>query len=78
MPGESRQGVAVPRAAVVRFKGAAWVYRQSSDDSFQRLEVSLEAPLKEGWFVSQGLQPQDKLVITGAQQLLSEELKGEE
>jgi hypothetical protein len=78
MPGEPRAGVTVPRLAVVRFKGAAWVYRQAGDDSFQRLEVSLEAPLKDGWFVSQGLQPQDKVVVTGAQQLLSEELKGEE
>jgi len=78
MPGEPRPGVTVPRSAVVRYKGAVWVYKQSGEDAFQRLEVSLEAPLTEGWFVSQGLQPQDKLVIAGAQALLSEEVKGED
>ena len=27
------------------------------------------------WFVDEGLKPQQKIVVTGAQQLLSEELK---
>jgi hypothetical protein len=78
LPGESHAGVAVPRRAILRFNGATWIYFQTSAETFQRTEVALQAPLNEGWFVGQGLKPQDKVVTVGAQQLLSEELKGPE
>jgi hypothetical protein len=68
--------VAVPRSAVLRFNGATWVYRQTSDETFERLEVALDRPLENGWFVREGLKPGEKLVTVGAQQILSEELKG--
>ena len=77
LPGEAQSGVAVPRDAVVRFNGATWVYVQTGEDTFQRTEVALDRPLENGWFVREGLKPQDKVVIVGAQQLLSEELKGQ-
>jgi len=75
LPGETQQGVNLPRAAIVRYKGAAWVYRQTSEDTFERVEVHLAAPLQDGWFVREGLKPNDKVVTAGAQLLLSEELK---
>ncbi len=50
---------------------------QTGDDLFQRVEVSLERPLENGWFTSAGVKPGDKVVVVGAQQLLSEELKGQ-
>jgi hypothetical protein len=77
LPGEHRAGVLLPRSAIVRFNGATWVYLQTSDETFQRQEVSLEDPLEDGWFVSSGLKAQDKVVTVGGQQLLSEELKGQ-
>jgi hypothetical protein len=76
-PGEPRTGVLLPRSAVVRFNAGTWIYLQTSDNTFQRQIVVLEAPLEKGWFVAAGLTPQDKVVVTGAQQLLSEELKGQ-
>lgn len=76
-PGEPQPGLAVPRAAIVRFNGATWVYVQTGEGAFERRELTLESPLENGWFVRQGLSPQDKIVITGAQLLLSEELKGQ-
>jgi hypothetical protein len=76
MAGQAQAGVAVPSAAIVRQNGATWVYVQTSDDKFQRTEVTLERPLEDGWFVQQGLKPEDKVVTAGAQQLLSQELKG--
>jgi hypothetical protein len=75
--GEKQAGVAVPRNAIVRFNGTAWVYVQTGDETFQRTEAKLERPLQDAWFVREGLKPETKLVTTGAQQLLSEELKGE-
>jgi hypothetical protein len=77
LQGESRPGVLLPRSAVVRFNGATWVYLQTGEESFQRTEVTLDSPLKDGWFVAKGLKAQDKVVTVGGQQLLSEELKGQ-
>jgi hypothetical protein len=77
LPGESRSGVLLPREAVVWFNGVTWVYLQTSDENFQRQQVTLGSPLENGWFVPSGLKPQDKVVTVGGQQLLSEELKGQ-
>ena len=77
LPGAAQPGVALPRPAVVRFNGATWVYRQTADDTFQRTEVRLSCPLEGNWFVPDGLKAEDKVVTVGAQQLLSEELKGQ-
>jgi len=74
--GEKQSGVALPRNAIVRFNGATWVYLQMGEDTFERTEVGLVRPLLDGWFVREGLKPDAKIVITGAEQLLSEELKG--
>ena len=64
-------------SALVRHEGEVFVYVQTSDELFLRQEIELDHPLSEGWFVDEGLKPGQKLVLTGAQQLLSEELKGE-
>jgi hypothetical protein len=77
VPGEKQAGVAVPRNAIVRFNGTTWVYVQIGDETFQRTEANLETPLQDAWFVKEGLKPETKVVTTGAQQMLSEELKGE-
>jgi hypothetical protein len=76
LPGEGESGVAVPAGAILRFNGVTWVYRQAGSGTFERVEVALRQPLDQGWFVRNSLQPQDKVVVVGAQQLLSEELKG--
>jgi hypothetical protein len=75
--GAEQSGIALPREAVVRFNGAAWVYVQAGQDTFRRTEAVLDRPLDKGWFVREGLKPEEKVVTVGAQQLLSEELKGQ-
>ena len=40
-------------------------------------EMELEHPLGKGWFIGKGLKPKVNVVVEGAQQLLSEEFKGE-
>jgi multidrug efflux pump subunit AcrA (membrane-fusion protein) len=78
LPGEAVNGVLVPRDAVLRYKGATWVYLELAEDKYQRTEVFLKAPQPQGWFVERGLKPGDQVLTVGAQQLLSEELKGQE
>src|SRR5262249_19008214 len=46
VPGEAQIGISLPRAAVVRYKGAAWVYRQTANDTFQRIEIVLAEPIQ--------------------------------
>jgi multidrug efflux pump subunit AcrA (membrane-fusion protein) len=75
--GDAQSGVVVPRNAVLRKDGATWVYVQTGDDEFTRREVSIERPGADGWFVTRGMATGDKVVTVGAQQLLSEEVKGQ-
>jgi hypothetical protein len=76
VPGPSRPGVIVPREAVLRHEGMTFIYLQTAGDTFQRRSVALERPVGAGWFSDQGLKPQERVVVVGAQELLSEELKG--
>ncbi len=77
IPGELLAGVVVPREAVVRAEGAGWVYvRDAAGDAFTRTEVALDRPTDAGWFVTQGVSASDAVVVAGAQQLLSFELRG--
>jgi hypothetical protein len=77
LPGDAVQGVVVPRDSVVRVEGAGWVYVQNAGaKSFTRTTVPLDRPAEDGWFVTNGLSAGDSIVATGAQTLLSEELKG--
>lgn len=75
--GTTQAGVEIPRSAVLRKDGATWVYVQTGEDNFTRREISADRPGVEGWFVTHGVAPGDKVVTVGAQQLLSEEVKGQ-
>jgi hypothetical protein len=77
VPGETENGVLLPRSALVRHEGEVFVYVQTATNLFLRQEVELKRPLPEGWFVDEGLKAGQKIVVTGAQQLLSEELKSQ-
>jgi len=77
IPGQSQSGVVVPRTAILRHEGRTFVYLQTAEDTFERKAVTLGRPAGDGWFVGQGFGPQDKVVVVGAQELLSEELKGQ-
>jgi membrane fusion protein, multidrug efflux system len=75
VPGGRRAGVFVPRSAVVRFQGRAWVYLQTEEESFVRRELAQAEPTDSGWFTSVGLAAGEHVVVEGAQVLLSEEQK---
>lgn len=76
LPGTVRQGTVVPQAAVVHQGGRTWVYVQAAANDFTRREVQLEDPTAEGWF-TRSLSAGTRVVTTGAQALLSEELKSQ-
>jgi hypothetical protein len=77
LPGEALRGVLVPETALVRAAERAWVYVQTNATTFVRRDIGLEHPMADGWFVATGLSPNDRVVTTGAQTLLSEERKSQ-
>ena len=74
--GEASGGVIVPGEAGLRHEGKAWVYLQAGDDEFIRREIPLDRPADRGWFISGGITVKDRVVVNGAQTILSEELSG--
>lgn len=70
-------GVVIPRPAIVRVAGRAWAYVEIGTAQFTRREVQLDHPTEAGWFVGSGFTSRERVVVTGAGALLSEELKSE-
>lgn len=80
--GQETQGVAVPAEAAVWLRGRAWVYVERGAGRFRRTPFPPDDPLEGGgWFVPSGLAPGTRVVVVGAQTLLSDEqsstLRGE-
>jgi hypothetical protein len=73
--GPQVQRVVVPATAVVWLQGKAWVYVQKDAEHFARREISTGTPVKDGWFIVKGLSAGDRVVVSGAQLLLSEEFR---
>ncbi len=74
--GMAQRGFRLPRTAVVQYESGLFVFVQTGDTAFERKRIEAASSQREGVFVTNGLAADDPLVITGAQQLLSEELKG--
>ena len=76
--GRPASGLFIPASAVVWWQGRAWAYVEAGGQTagqvtFTRREVSSEYPVDGGWFVSGGFSSTDKIVIKGAETLLSQE-----
>lgn len=73
--GGAEMGVLVPRSAIIRHDGEAFVWLQTGGDTFARHRVKLGRALPEGILAMSGVVEGDRVVVTGGQQLLSDELK---
>jgi biotin carboxyl carrier protein len=76
-PGAPQEGVVVPRSSFVRFGGRTWAYVQVAESGFVRRELVDAKPVENGWFVRRDFGDRQPVVTSGAQVLLSEELKSE-
>jgi hypothetical protein len=73
---EKVEGVVVPNEAIVWHAGKSWVYLREDSDKFARYQVSATRESGDGWFNRDpNLAPGREVVVSGAQLLLSEELK---
>ncbi len=75
--GQKLRGTFVPASAIVWYGGIPWVYLQIDRESYRRVAVTDYEEYGDGWFVRSGFQAESQLVVTGAQLLLSEELRGQ-
>jgi hypothetical protein len=76
-PGTAKPGVVIPEAAVVRTGDRAWAYVQIAPMQFERRQLVVTSTAARGRFVTAGFAAGDRIVVTGAQALLSEELKSQ-
>ena len=74
--GSGRQGVSLPANAIVWHAGKPWVYRDNRNGSYSRLAVDPQPAPGKALLIDTGLTPGTKVVVTGAQTLLSEEFRG--
>jgi hypothetical protein len=65
----------VPDEAVVQWDGLAWAYRRSGAGRYERVAVPTDRPVPGGWIAARGFTPGDTVVVTGAQELRSEEFR---
>jgi hypothetical protein len=68
--------IVVPKRAIVYYQGGTCIYTPTTDGGFERKLVTLGPVLEAGVIVSDGLATTDKIVVSGAQQLLATEVLG--
>lgn len=77
-PGDPVKVLAIPRSAVVYHQGSAWVYALGEEDTFERKLVALGRALDDRIAVTSGLEADQQVIATGAQQVLAAELQAGE
>ncbi len=72
---QTDRGVLIPETAVVWHLGQAFVFVKNPDASFSRRSLQQYSPMLGGYFAPKSLTAGEEIVTTGAQTLLSQELK---
>jgi hypothetical protein len=69
------EGALVPDRAVVQWEGLAWAYLQRGPGAYVRVRVPTDRPAPGGWIAGPPLAAGDTVVLSGVQELLSEEFR---
>jgi hypothetical protein len=77
LSGPRTQGIVIPSSALVRLAGKSYVYVQTAANEFVRKEVTLDQPTEDGYLSARTVAAGDRVVVQGAQLLLSEEFKSQ-
>lgn len=75
--GPTTEGVTVPGSAVVWWQDRAWVYLNATPHAFVRTEIPTDQLASGGGFIVKDLPRQARIVVRGAQLLLSEEFRAQ-
>jgi hypothetical protein len=71
--GAPEAGVLIPAAAAVISAGKYWCYLERKPGLFVRTELDTSMPVADGYFVKEGIAPNDKVVTNSAGLLLARE-----
>lgn len=74
--GQISEGVNIPQSALIWHLGQAFVFIKTDAEHFSRRPLKQYTSDSQGYFVADGLLPGEEIVTTGAQTLLSQQLKG--
>lgn len=69
--------VEIPASAIVRHLGQNQVFIKDKNGHFQRISLNQLSKTATGYLTTDGVQAGDQIVVTGAQTLLSQELKAQ-
>ncbi len=69
----AQAGFIVPRTAVIRFKGADWIYVRAGPEVFERRLLEGPVPETDGFFVSQGIASGADVAVRGVAALFAAE-----
>ncbi len=72
--GEAESGAEVPAAAALISSGKYWCYVEEKPGVFVRTPLDTSMPTDAGYFVKEGVSPDDKVVTASAGELLAREL----
>lgn len=75
LAGKPLRGVVIPDSAVVWYANRPWVYVQTDREHFVRRPISTDHPVSGGWFVAQGWQAGERVVVRGGELLFAMEFR---
>jgi hypothetical protein len=71
--GKPVSGALIPLAALVMNGGKFWCYLEKSPGTLMRVEVDTSRPATNGYVVTKGIKPGDKIAVTAVAHLLAKE-----
>lgn len=72
-PARAKPGLRIPASAIVWYGGQPWAYVRVDETRFERRPVDPRLPQDGDFVVTDGYMPGERVVVAGAQLLLSEE-----
>lgn len=75
--GDDIERTHIPAAAIVWMQGKAWAYFRNSPKTLVRREIATDAPAPDGGYYVKDIPAGSKIVVSGAQMLLSEEFRAQ-
>ncbi len=73
--GFSGTGINIPVESIIWYAGKPWAYVQEDEETFSRRSLVDPVQSNNTWLVRENFQTGEKIVVSGAQTLLSEEFK---
>ncbi len=73
--GQTQGGFRLPRTAVLQYEGKTWIYGHEGEEKFERKPVEVWRWEADSVLVVGNLDSEMEIVVSGAQQLLSEEMR---